>query len=445
MQNFEEKGNVQPHTSDATEIPLAQDFPKDGSNSAAKPISSYIKRIEDLREEEKAEPSETAAFLTDYLAGRFGATPTPEDPAAFLNTIRDNGGDTYSDAIDKAEELLNALDSESPFSREELESHLDQLESIILDTAPVYLDTPNLIQEVPISMIESSTGDFNHRVISPPTDALEESVRLDGQLNPIVLRKHPDENVSLFQILAGHLLLAVAIDLGLKTVKARILPGHDDREALLFSIKDNLLREQYSPIDLGYIALRMRKEGFTQNEIKTHLEKGAKTIDRYVHLAQMPDYVQELILNKSITPEHAEALYQCQRRVPDLDLGEWTDQVVSRDLTAKQLKTELNKAYPTEGKKPEPLVKNKDGKVSIKVDLNTLEQAKQEEALRLIEELSALLGIASVDATTNEPQEASSDVPESRQFDVFSGTALANSGADLNEIVSNQLVAGGQF
>jgi len=98
---------------------------------------------------------------------------------------------------------------------------------------------------IPIELI--TPGDYNPRkkIDSKYIKELANSLRRDGQWDPIIVRKGKD---GMYELIAGECRLRAAKSVGLKSLKARVLETSDE-EALLLALKTNILRRDLNPVE----------------------------------------------------------------------------------------------------------------------------------------------------------------------------------------------------
>jgi ParB family chromosome partitioning protein len=133
---------------------------------------------------------------------------------------------------------------------------------------------------------------------------LMESIRQNGLVQPIVVRKAGDE----FELLAGERRLRAMKDLGLPTITAHIRELNDE-EMRTLSILENVQREDLNPIDLAksYKALIEEVE-YTQDKLASKLGKDRSTIANTLRLLELPEKIQNECSSQKISAGHARAL-----------------------------------------------------------------------------------------------------------------------------------------
>ena len=138
-------------------------------------------------------------------------------------------------------------------------------------------------------------------------EALEElaaSVRQDGILQPIMVRKVGDA----YEIIAGERRYQAAIIAGLKEVPV-IVREVSDEDVFRLALIENLQRADLSPIEeaKGYKRL-IEQGGLTQEQLAQAVSKSRPAIANSLRLLDLPEEMQEMVGEKAISAGHARAL-----------------------------------------------------------------------------------------------------------------------------------------
>lgn len=165
-------------------------------------------------------------------------------------------------------------------------------------------------QEIPIDMIEANPfqprKDFNEEHIKE----LAESIRSEGLLQPIVVRKQNDA----FQLIAGERRLRACKHIGLKKIPARIIKVNDISSAII-SLIENLQRENLNPIDeaLGLASL-IRDFDLTQEAVAERVGKNRSTVANALRLLQLDKEIQGYLSKALLSTGHAKVILGIEDR-----------------------------------------------------------------------------------------------------------------------------------
>ena len=168
---------------------------------------------------------------------------------------------------------------------------------------------------LPLSSIEASGSLFHFR---RPTEAkikaLAESIRNEGQLNPLVVRPKGGR----FELVAGFRRYAAllhnaeqdGVDPSSALAKVNVMPeGTSDDAALKVALAENVQRKTFDPIEKAIAAIRMKVElGKTYEEIRELLGVSATHLDRFRAIIEGPEEVQRAVRSGSVSLSHAVAL-----------------------------------------------------------------------------------------------------------------------------------------
>lgn len=162
------------------------------------------------------------------------------------------------------------------------------------------------IQPIEISVKKIKANPFQPRKHFPEKEQrqLQENIRKNGLIQPIVVRKSKDG----FEILAGERRFRAIQNLGLPTVSA-IVREISDEEMQVLSIIENVQREDLSPIDLANSFKKLTENlNYTQEKLALQLGKDRSTITNSLRLLELPKRIQDDIDKRLISPGHGRAL-----------------------------------------------------------------------------------------------------------------------------------------
>ncbi|AWT59690.1 MAG: Stage 0 sporulation protein J [Candidatus Moanabacter tarae] len=137
---------------------------------------------------------------------------------------------------------------------------------------------------------------------------LAESIRSEGLLQPIVVRKVGNK----YQIIAGERRYRACLKLKLKTIPARIIEASDTSSAVM-SMIENLQREGLNPIEeaKGYASLVCDFD-LTQEAVAERVGKGRATVANALRLLQLDQEIQGYLGRSLLSVGHAKVLLQIE-------------------------------------------------------------------------------------------------------------------------------------
>ena len=136
------------------------------------------------------------------------------------------------------------------------------------------------------------------------TARLAASLAEHGILQPLLVRPRGID----FEIVAGLRRYEAAKSIGLDAAPV-IMLALTDREALMVSLVENLQRDDLPALDEAQCYLRMLDEfGWTQDELARHLGRSRSHIANTLRLLHLPERVQALLDEGTLSAGHARAL-----------------------------------------------------------------------------------------------------------------------------------------
>jgi ParB family chromosome partitioning protein len=139
---------------------------------------------------------------------------------------------------------------------------------------------------------------------------LEESIRANGLIQPIVVRPAPPgaADGAEWELVAGERRWRAVRRLGWTEVPA-IVRELDDRAMLVLAIVENVQRAELSPLEeaAGYKQL-IDEFGFTQAEVAEGVGRDRSTVANLLRLLQLPASVQRMVNDGALSMGHARAL-----------------------------------------------------------------------------------------------------------------------------------------
>ena len=141
-------------------------------------------------------------------------------------------------------------------------------------------------------------------------DALAESIRLHGQLTPLLLRPGPAGG---YLLIAGARRLMALKRLRRPTAEAVVLAA-DDCDGALLALVENLQREDLHYLDVAAACRRLLDaQPITQARLAAGLSMSPSALANRLRLLNLPEEVQRTLRRSGLSERHARALL----RLPD--------------------------------------------------------------------------------------------------------------------------------
>ena len=159
-------------------------------------------------------------------------------------------------------------------------------------------------QEVAVSAVEPSPYQARREISAEQLNELAESIRSEGLLQPIVVRKSGDK----YQLIAGERRWRAFQLLKIKTIPARVVEASNASSAALGLI-ENLQREGLNPIEeaYGYASL-IRDFDLTQESAAERVGKGRASVANALRLLSLDGELQGYVSKSLLSVGHAKVL-----------------------------------------------------------------------------------------------------------------------------------------
>lgn len=224
----------------------------------------------------------------------------------------------------------------------------------------------DVVKQVPIEEIVPNR--FQPRTVfdEERIDELAQTIKTHGVIQPIVVRERDGK----FEIIAGERRFRAVSKLGWDTIPA-IIKEFNDSQTASIALIENLQREGLTAIEeaIAYAKL-IELHGLTQESLAQRLGKGQSTIANKLRLLNLPQIVQDAILERKITERHARALIPLKNEAWQIEM---VAEIIERGLNVKQTEErvvqKLNK--PEKKKRPQKKSFSKD----MRIAMNTIRQS----------------------------------------------------------------------
>jgi ParB family chromosome partitioning protein len=209
------------------------------------------------------------------------------------------------------------------------------------------------VSAIPIDQIDANPFQPRSDFDSGELESLADSIRVQGVLQPILVRSHPTAPER-FQIVAGERRFRAAILAGLTEIPA-ILRDMDDSDAAVVALVENLQRQDLNAIEEaeGYQRL-LTDFGLTHESLGYAVSKSRSHIGNTIRLLRLPEPVLRDVRAGSLSSGHARALINAPN--PE----SLADQVLKRGMSVRQTELLVNKAVAARGAPRQPTAKKLD-------------------------------------------------------------------------------------
>ena len=159
--------------------------------------------------------------------------------------------------------------------------------------------------EVPVEKIHPNPHQPRQRFDEAEIDALAESIKQSGILQPLVLRPETDGR---YTLVAGERRLRAAKRVGLAVVPA-VIGEYADDKLLELALIENIQRDDLGPLETARAFRKLVRElGLTQAEVAERVGKPRSSVANFLRLLDLPDVVQNLLDDGTLDMGHGRAL-----------------------------------------------------------------------------------------------------------------------------------------
>ena len=199
------------------------------------------------------------------------------------------------------------------------------------------------LQRVPIEFLTASPLQPRRHFDQGELEALAESIRVKGILQPLVVRQRSDDTG--YEIVAGERRWRASQIAGLHELPV-VVRDLGDRDVLEIALIENLQRADLSPIEEAEAFARLMQEfGHTQEALAAALGKSRSHVANTLRLLKLPAGVRAMVVDGRLTAGHARALLSVE------DAQGMAEAVVARGLNVREVEA-LVQAGSLVGKPP---------------------------------------------------------------------------------------------
>jgi ParB family chromosome partitioning protein len=169
-----------------------------------------------------------------------------------------------------------------------------------------------------------------------PLDELSQSIKEQGVLQPITVRKKGDR----YEIIAGERRWRASQAAGLQQIPA-IIKNVDDQKSMELALIENLQREDLNPVEeaMGY-QLLIDDYSLSQQDLATRVGKSRSAVTNSLRVLTLPRDVRQMLRQGLISVGHAKVLLGVEDVKKQIALAK---KVVQKKLSVRALEKELRR------------------------------------------------------------------------------------------------------
>jgi ParB family transcriptional regulator, chromosome partitioning protein len=185
------------------------------------------------------------------------------------------------------------------------------------------------LAHLPVETIHPNPRQPRRRFDTEATTALAESIKVQGVVQPVLVRPRPAGG---FELIAGERRWRAAQHAGTPTIPA-LVRETDDRDTLLLGIVENVAREQLTPVEEARAyALLVDEFGLSLGEIGERVGRSKPAVSNRMRLLELSEDVLGMVERGELTDGHARAVLA----VPDNEgRRRLAREIVTKGLTVR--------------------------------------------------------------------------------------------------------------
>ena len=209
----------------------------------------------------------------------------------------------------------------------------EQDEAVAISDQPAVLTDAgkNELSHLPIDLITPGEYQPRRHFDEEPLQALAQSIRTQGVISPITVRKRPGQNT--YELIAGERRWRAAQLAGIERIPA-LVKSLTDEDALAIGLIENLQREDLNPIEEAVALDRLLKEfELTHQQVADAVGKSRSAVSNLLRLNELNTTVKQWVESGDLEMGHARALLALDGGQTQIDAAK---HIVANSLTVRE-------------------------------------------------------------------------------------------------------------
>lgn len=200
----------------------------------------------------------------------------------------------------------------------------------VIETHPGSV-TVGSVSKILINQIEVNPYQPRFEFDEEALQELSESIKLQGLIQPITVRKVGDDR---YQLISGERRLRATRMAGIEDIPAYVRTAND-QQMLEMALIENIQRENLNAIEVALSFQRMIDEcSLKQEELGDRVSKNRSTVTNYLRLLKLPPVIQAAIRDSQISMGHARALISVEDPANQLFIFQ---EIIDKDLSVRKV------------------------------------------------------------------------------------------------------------
>lgn len=230
----------------------------------------------------------------------------------------------------------------------------------------------NQVILIPVEKIRPSRYQPRLKFDEEKLQELTQSIQQNGLIQPLTVR----EMDTYYELIAGERRYRACRNAGFKQIPCYILSPTDDQAAQMALI-ENIQRQDLSAIEEAKSYLQIMKQAhLSQEQVAKKIGKSQSAIANKIRLLNLPDDIQDGVIDGKITERHARALLT----VPETSQKKVYEEIISKGFNVRETESYIESLQKK--KKTHARQKTKGYSKNIQIGINTINQS-----IKMIEKL----------------------------------------------------------
>jgi ParB family transcriptional regulator, chromosome partitioning protein len=176
---------------------------------------------------------------------------------------------------------------------------------------------PQAPQELPVTEILPNSQQPRVRFDVAALEGLRDSIKQHGVIQAIAVRK----SSAGYELISGERRLKAAKMAGLEKIPVIVHTEVNDQQSLEWAMVENLQREDLDPVERAKgFELMIERLNLSQEQVADRVGLKRSTVTNHLRLLELPDEVQEALIQGLLTMGHARALAGLTKASQQVDL-----------------------------------------------------------------------------------------------------------------------------
>ena len=161
------------------------------------------------------------------------------------------------------------------------------------------------MRELPIELVEPNPGQPRSRFDEDALQALSESIKASGVVQPLIVRSLSDGS---YEIIAGERRWRAAHLAGVEKVPV-VIRDSDEADRLEVALIENMVREDLNPVEEAKACAALVEDlGLSKEELGRRIGRSRPTISNLIRLLELPDDVLVMLEEGRLSEGHGKAI-----------------------------------------------------------------------------------------------------------------------------------------